>query len=46
MSVDRRGAYVPRTWIDYTVAGRPYRLQMRWEMGVCGKATRLQIEDC
>jgi hypothetical protein len=46
MSVDRRGAYVPRTWIDYTVDGRPHRLEMRWEMGVCGKATRLQIEDC
>jgi hypothetical protein len=46
MSVDRRGAWVPRTWVDYTVDGRPYRLMMRWEMGVCGAVSRRLMEDC
>ena len=40
MKVGRRGAHVPRTYVDYTRGGREYTLEMGWEMGACGTRTR------
>ena len=36
MEVGRRGAHLPATWVDYTVDGEPYSLQIDWEVGGCG----------
>jgi hypothetical protein len=35
----RAGAFVPRTYVDYTRGRREYTLVVKWEMGVCGTRT-------
>jgi hypothetical protein len=45
MKVDRRGALVPRTYVDYTRGGRAYTLVVNWEMGACGTRTRELVDE-
>ncbi|HEX4977522.1 MAG TPA: hypothetical protein VFV40_06610 [Nocardioides sp.] len=42
------GAFVPRTYVDYTRGRREYTLVVNWQMGVCGTRTRevLGEPDC
>lgn len=35
----RAGAFVPRTYVDYTRGRREYTLVVNWQMGVCGTRT-------